>query len=31
MFLNKRLTGAPSSFSYIFSPWAAYLGASHRP
>ncbi len=28
MFLNKRVTGAPSSFSYIFSPWAASLGAA---
>lgn len=28
MFLNKRVTGAPSSFSYIFSPWAAHLGAA---
>jgi peptide/nickel transport system substrate-binding protein len=24
--LNKRLTGAPSTFSYMFGPWAAYLG-----
>jgi peptide/nickel transport system substrate-binding protein len=29
MFLNKRVTGAPASFSYIFSPWAAHLGAAN--
>lgn len=27
LYMNKRVTGAPSSFSYIFSPWAASLGA----
>lgn len=26
--LNKRLTGAPSTFQYMFGPWAAYLGAA---
>jgi peptide/nickel transport system substrate-binding protein len=26
--LNKRLTGAPSTFAYMFGPWAAYLGAA---
>lgn len=26
--LNKRLTGAPSTFSYMFGPWAAYLGGA---
>ena len=25
--LNKELTGAPSTFQYMFGPWAAYLGA----
>jgi peptide/nickel transport system substrate-binding protein len=28
LFLNKRITGAPASFSYITTPWAAYLGAA---
>lgn len=27
LFLNKRLTGAPASFSYISSAWAAEVGA----
>jgi len=26
LYMNKRLTGAPASFAYIFSPWAAYVG-----
>ncbi|HEV7771932.1 MAG TPA: ABC transporter substrate-binding protein [Conexibacter sp.] len=26
LYLNKGLTGAPASFSYLFSPWAAHLG-----
>ena len=26
--LNKELTGAPATFSYMFGPWAAYLGAA---
>lgn len=25
--LNTALTGAPSTFQYMFGPWAAYLGA----
>lgn len=28
LFMNKRITGAPSSFAYISSPWAARLGAA---
>ncbi|MFC4065221.1 ABC transporter substrate-binding protein [Actinoplanes subglobosus] len=27
LFLNKRITGAPASFSYISSAWAALVGA----
>lgn len=27
LFLNKRVTGAPASFSYISSAWAALVGA----
>ncbi|BEL02031.1 ABC transporter substrate-binding protein [Actinoplanes sichuanensis] len=27
LFLNKRITGAPASFSYISSAWAARVGA----
>jgi peptide/nickel transport system substrate-binding protein len=26
LYLNKRITGAPASFSYISSPWAALVG-----
>ncbi|MFN8020576.1 MAG: ABC transporter substrate-binding protein [Acidimicrobiales bacterium] len=26
--MSKDLTGAPSTFSYMFGPWAAYLGAA---
>jgi peptide/nickel transport system substrate-binding protein len=26
--LDKRLTGAPATFQYMFGPWAAYLGAA---
>jgi peptide/nickel transport system substrate-binding protein len=28
LFMNKRITGAPASFAYITTPWAAYLGAA---
>jgi peptide/nickel transport system substrate-binding protein len=28
LFMNKRITGAPASFAYISSPWAARLGAA---
>jgi peptide/nickel transport system substrate-binding protein len=26
LIMNKELTGAPSTFQYMFGPWAAYLG-----
>ena len=26
--MNKAVTGAPATFSYMFGPWAVYLGAS---
>jgi peptide/nickel transport system substrate-binding protein len=26
LWMNKRITGAPASFSYVFYPWAATLG-----
>lgn len=29
-FMNKRITGAPTSFSYVYYPWAAYLGGTHK-
>jgi peptide/nickel transport system substrate-binding protein len=25
--MSKDITGAPSTFMYMFGPWAAYLGA----
>jgi hypothetical protein len=29
MFMNKRITGAPTSFStYLYYPWAAELGGA---
>ncbi|MEU6737786.1 ABC transporter substrate-binding protein [Streptosporangium sandarakinum] len=28
LFLNKRVTGVPASFVYLYSPWAASLGAA---
>jgi peptide/nickel transport system substrate-binding protein len=28
MFMNKRISGAPSSFAYMGMPWAAYLGGT---
>lgn len=28
MFLNKRITGAPTTISYLYYPWAADVGAS---
>jgi len=28
LIMSKDLTGAPSTFSYMFGPWAAYLGAT---
>ncbi|MFD5887071.1 ABC transporter substrate-binding protein [Streptomyces sp. NPDC060334] len=27
MFLNKRITGAPTGISYMYAPWAAEVGA----
>ncbi|MFI5801492.1 ABC transporter substrate-binding protein [Streptomyces sp. NPDC051561] len=30
MFLNKRISGAPTSFAYMGMPWAAYLGGTGR-
>ncbi len=27
LIMNKDITGAPSTFQYMFGPWAAYLGA----
>ena len=26
--MSKDITGAPSTFQYMFGPWAAYLGAA---
>ena len=26
--MNKSITGAPATFSYMFSPWAVYLGGT---
>jgi peptide/nickel transport system substrate-binding protein len=28
LFMNKRITGAPASFAYISSPWAASVGSA---
>ncbi|WP_125616698.1 ABC transporter substrate-binding protein [Specibacter cremeus] len=28
VWMNKRITGAPASFSYVYYPWAAYLGGT---
>lgn len=28
LIMNKKITGAPATFSYAFGPWAAYLGGS---
>jgi peptide/nickel transport system substrate-binding protein len=28
MFMNKRISGAPTSFAYMSMPWAAYLGGT---
>jgi peptide/nickel transport system substrate-binding protein len=30
LFLNKRITGAPASFCYLYYPWARDLGAAGR-
>ena len=29
-FMNKRITGAPTSFDYVYYPWAAYLGGTGK-
>ena len=26
--MNKKVTGAPATFVYMFGPWAAYLGGA---
>jgi len=26
--MSSEITGAPATFSYMFGPWAAYLGAA---
>ncbi|MEU9177403.1 ABC transporter substrate-binding protein [Streptomyces sp. NPDC048550] len=30
VFLNKRITGAPTTISYLYHPWAADVGAAGR-
>lgn len=30
MFMNKRISGAPSSFAYLGMPWAAHLGGTRK-
>lgn len=30
MFMNKRISGAPTSFAYMGMPWAAYLGGTAK-
>ncbi|MFJ4714361.1 ABC transporter substrate-binding protein [Streptomyces sp. NPDC088785] len=30
LFLNKRITGAPTTISYLYYPWAADIGAAPR-
>ncbi|MFV0137856.1 ABC transporter substrate-binding protein [Streptomyces sp. HMX87] len=30
MFMNKRLSGAPTSFAYMGMPWAAHLGGTGK-
>ncbi|MEU9736012.1 ABC transporter substrate-binding protein [Streptomyces sp. NPDC048002] len=30
MFMNKRLSGAPTSFAYMGMPWAAHLGGTDK-
>ncbi len=30
LFLNKRITGAPASFCYLYYPWARDIGSSGR-
>ena len=28
VFMNKRITGVPASFNYVYYPWAAHLGGT---
>src|SRR5581483_9623942 len=28
VWMNKRITGAPAAFDYVYYPWAAYLGGA---
>ena len=28
LIMNKKVTGAPATFVYMFGPWAAYLGGA---
>jgi peptide/nickel transport system substrate-binding protein len=28
VWMNKRITGAPAAFDYVYYPWAAHLGAA---
>ncbi|MEV4947937.1 ABC transporter substrate-binding protein [Streptomyces sp. NPDC053755] len=30
MFMNKRISGAPTSFAYMGMPWAAYIGGTEK-
>ncbi|WP_455355292.1 ABC transporter substrate-binding protein [Streptomyces sp. SYSU K217416] len=30
MYMNKRISGAPTSFAYMGMPWAAYLGGTGK-
>jgi peptide/nickel transport system substrate-binding protein len=30
LFLNKRITGAPASFCYLYYPWARDIGSSGK-
>lgn len=30
MFMNKRISGAPTSFAYMSMPWAAHLGGTDK-
>jgi len=30
MWMNKRISGAPATFDYVYYPWAAYLGGTGK-
>lgn len=30
MFMNERISGAPTSFAYMGMPWAAHLGGTAK-